>query len=214
MIVYNEDCFKTMSGMAEDEVDVVFTSPPYNRKRNDKYTHYHDDIKDYYGFLEKLVQESLRVSKRNVFINIQKNYYNKHDVFKIIGEFSDQLTEIFVWEKSNPMPSPGAQITNAYEFILVFGDTLKSNNTYTKNHITTSVASMPEDHKAVMHPKVSDYFVGNFTTTGDSVYDPFMGTGTTARSCSKFNVGCIGSEISEEYFNKYLSGDAVLEGDQ
>ncbi len=33
--------------MPDDFVDVVITSPPYNRKRNDKYAHYDDRIKDY-----------------------------------------------------------------------------------------------------------------------------------------------------------------------
>jgi len=204
MKVHNEDCFHTMAGMGATEVDVVFTSPPYNRKRNDKYDHYDDTISDYYEFLSRLLRESMRIAQRNVFINVQKNYYNKAEVFKFIGEFGRTLTEMFIWEKSNPMPASGYSITNAYEFVLVFGDTLKSNNTYTKNHITTSVARMPSDHKAVMHPSVADFFIGNFTKPGDVVYDPFMGTGTTAKSCEKFGIECIGSEISKDYFNKYL----------
>jgi hypothetical protein len=36
-----------------------------------------------------------------------------------------------------------------------------------------------------------------------------MGTGTTARSCGKFGVHCIGSELSPDYFTKYLNQDAV-----
>ena len=31
--IYNEDCLETMKRMPDDSVDVVFTSPPYNRKR-------------------------------------------------------------------------------------------------------------------------------------------------------------------------------------
>ena len=34
---------------------------------------------------------------------------------------------------------------------------------------------------------------------GDIVYDPFMGSGTTALACKKLNRNYIGSEISEEY---------------
>ena len=201
--VLNEDCFESMARMSDDMFDIVFTSPPYNRKRNDKYSHYDDQIIDYYGFLCKLVTETMRITKRNVFINIQKNYYNKKEVFKLLGEFSEDISELFIWEKSNPLPASGKSITNAYEFVVVFGDTLKSNNTYTKNHLTTSVARMPSDHRAVMHPEVANFFISNFTQAGDSVYDPFMGTGTTAKACNSKGISCAGSEISKEYYDKY-----------
>ena len=210
--IFNEDCFQTMSRLPEDSVDVVFTSPPYNRKRNDKYSHYDDTIEDYYGFLHKVVSESIRIAKRSVFLNIQKNYYNKSEVFGIFGEFRNQISELFIWEKSNPMPASGFSITNSYEFVLAFGETLKSNRTYTKNHFTTSVAKMPDDHKAVMHKAASDYFIGNFCSASAVVYDPFMGTGTTAFSCIERGIKCIGSEISKEYCDRYLSQWAPING--
>ena len=31
-----------------------------------------------------------------------------------------------------------------------------------------------------------------------TVYDPFMGTGTTAIACEKMGLGCIGSELSKD----------------
>lgn len=198
-VIYNEDCLKTMSSMKDNSVDVTFTSPPYNRKRNDKYSFYDDTIKDYYSFLRNFIDESIRVTKGNVFVNIQKNYYNKKEVFKIIGDYSDSIYEIFIWEKSNPMPAAGLSVTNAYEFIICFGDSLKSNTTYTKNHLTTSVAKMCKEHKAVMHDKVADFFIENFTKEGDVIYDPFMGYGTTAMSCIKNGRRYIGSEISKDY---------------
>ena len=211
-IIWNEDCFISMARMGGSEVDVVFTSPPYNRKRNDKYAHYDDRIGDYYEFLCRLLRESQRIARRNVFINIQKNYYNKAEVFKFLGEFHSVISELFIWEKSNPLPASGKSITNAYEFVIAFGDTLKSNNTYTKNHLTTSVAKMPVDHKAVMHEDVARFFIGNFTNRGDVVYDPFMGTGTTAKICREYGVDCTGSEISKEYYDNYGLGSVVTNG--
>jgi site-specific DNA-methyltransferase (adenine-specific) len=197
--IYNENCFDTFSRMEDNSVDVVFTSPPYNRKRNDKYEFYDDQIVDYYGFLREVVEQSIRVSRGNVYLNIMKNYYNKSDVFKLIGEFSDKIYDIFIWEKSNPLPASGKSITNAYEFIIVFGESLKSNTTYTKNHITTSVAQMRKNHKAIMNPKVAEFFIEKFTQEGDIIYDPFMGCGTTAIVSKKLNRYYIGSEIVKEY---------------
>jgi len=195
--IYNEDCRKTMKRMPNNSVDIVFTSPPYNRKRNDKYKHYDDTKTDYFGFLADTIIEMIRVSNGNVFVNIQKNYYNKEDVFKLFGYFSDRIAELFIWEKSNPMPNP--HVINAYEFIICFGDKIKANHTYTKNHLTTSVAKMTTAHKAMMHPKVADFFIKNFTQPNDIIYDPFMGAGTTAISALKNQRRYIGSELSAEY---------------
>jgi DNA modification methylase len=143
----------------------------------------------------------LRITRRNVFINIQKNYYNKEEVFRYIGAFSKELCEIIIWEKSNPLPANGANITNAWEFVLVFGEPLKSNSTYTKNHITTSVNQETNSiHKAMMNVQVSDWFMEMFTQKGDVVYDPFSGFGTTAVSALKYERNYLGSEISTEYW--------------
>lgn len=196
------DCFEVMAKMKDKAVDVTFTSPPYNRKRNDKYTHYDDKINDYYSFLEKAVIEMMRVTKGTVFLNIQKNYYNKTDVFRLIGRFAPQISEVFIWEKSNPMPAAGMSITNSYEFIIAFGGPVKSNRTYTKNHLTTSVyPNRIKSHKAVMHPDIADFFIKNFTKKGDTVLDPFMGCGTTAVSCKNNYRNFVGIELNKEYLD-------------
>lgn len=202
--LYNDDCFKIMKEMADKSVDISFTSPPYNRKRNDKYKNYDDDIKDYYKFLCDFTDELLRITKKYIFINLQKNYYNKKDVFKYIGKYSDKIVEIIVWEKTNPMPASGFNITNAYEFFFVLSDSaLKSNTTYTKNIISSSVNSNTtlKEHKAVMKQEISDYFIEKFTNISDIVLDCFMGTGTTGVSCVKSNRDFIGVEINKEYYN-------------
>lgn len=194
------DCFEVLKTIPDKSIAVSFTSPPYNRKRNDKYKFHDDCIDDYYSFLCKFTDELIRVSYRNVFINIQKNYYNKKEVHKWIGQYSDQIYENFIWLKSNPMPANGKNITNSYEYIVCFGKWLKSNKTYTKNSIITSVASMHKEHKAIMHQEVSDYFVGNFTQDGDTILDPFGGLMTTGISAHKFNRNFIGIEKEKEYY--------------
>lgn len=201
--LFNGDCLIEMKKMEDNSVDVSFTSPPYNRKRNDKYEFYNDDMQDYFGFLCNFTDELLRVTKKHVFINIQKTYYNKEDVFNFIGKYSKKIKEIVIWEKTNPMPASGKNITNSYEFFIVLGDEpLKGNYTYTKNIISTSVNSdMPKEHKAVMKQEVSDWFIENFTNENDIVLDCFMGLGTTGKSCLKNNRNFIGIEINENYFN-------------
>ena len=104
--LYCGDCFSVMEKIPDDNFDYVFTSPPYNRKRNDKYNNHKDISLDYFGLLSKAINESLRICSGNVFLNIQTNYYNKKDVYSIFGEFSDNIIEVIIWNKSNPMPNP------------------------------------------------------------------------------------------------------------
>lgn len=199
--IYNIDCLEGFKKLEDKSVNHVLTSPPYNRKRNDKYE-YHDDIMDnYYEWLCAVIDECIRVSSGYVFFNIMKNYYNKKDVFKIIGKYSDIIQEIIVWEKTNPLPASGKSITNSYEYFIVFGDRpLKSNSTYTKNIISSSVNSkMTKEHKAIMKQEVCDWFIDKFTKDNELILDPFMGAGTTAISCIKMNRGYIGFEIATEY---------------
>lgn len=195
------DCLELMTNLSDKSVDVAFTSPPYNRKRNDKYSFYDDTISDYYEFLVKVVENLKRIVKRHIFLNVQANFYNRSDIYRFFGRYADCIQQVIIWEKTNPMPASGRNITNAYEYFIVIGDKpLKGNETYTKNVIRTSVNSnMPREHKAVMKKEVSDWFIRNFTKENDIIIDPFLGTGTTALSCIENNRHYIGFEISPEY---------------
>ena len=148
--LFNGDCLEVMQDMPDNSVDYVLTSPPYNRKRNDKYKLYNDQIADYFTFNKEVINQLLRISKKHIFYNIQTNFYNRDTVYKLIGFFNKDIKEIIIWEKSNPMPAAGNSITNAVEYFIVLGkESLKSNTTYTKNIITSSVNSrMPKIHKA------------------------------------------------------------------
>ena len=87
--------------------------PPYNRKRNDKYANFKDINDNWYQFNVDVINELLRVTKGHVFYNLQANYYNRSDVYKLIGEFNENIVDIHIWEKSNPMPASGLSVTNA-----------------------------------------------------------------------------------------------------
>ena len=204
--IYNNDCNNVIDRFIRNgrRVDTVFTSPPYNRKRNDKYKNYDDTLDDYYGFLVDITDKLLKIINKYIIINLQTNYYNKQDVYRFIGNYYKSIQQIVIWEKSNPLPASGNNITNAYEYFIILGDTsLKSNTTYTKNHITTSVNSetTTKIHKAVMKQDVSDWFIDKFTKPNDVILDPFMGLGTTGISCIKYQRNFIGIEINKEYFD-------------
>jgi len=208
--IYNVDCLEGFKKLENNSVDYVFTSPPYNRIRNDKYKFYNDTRVDYKDFLSEVITQSMRVAKKYVFFNIQKTLFNKKDVFELIGEFSEQIIEIIIWNKTNPRPANGCNITNAYEFILILSsdeEFITSNNGYLKNTFETSVYSNPDYadiHNAIMHPKAAQYIITNFTKENELILDPFSGMGTTALISIDHNRKYMGFELSEVYCNESI----------
>lgn len=92
--IYCEDCLKTMSRMEDNSIDLIITSPPYNKnayatdKGGDKswsalrgrqipYDKYNDAIPpcEYEDWQRKVISECLRVSKPNGSI-----FYNHKDI--------------------------------------------------------------------------------------------------------------------------------------
>ena len=198
------DCLEEMGIMGTESVDYVFTSPPYNRLRNDKYQHYDDTVKDWGGWMEAIIREAIRVSQHHAIFNLQINSYNRPDVLHLLGVFAGDIKEIVVWEKSNPLPANGLNITNAVEYFMFFGGgPVRANKSYTKNILTTAVnGEMPAMHKAVMKQEVADYMIENFTKPGHMVLDCFMGLGTTGISCRRLGRHFIGIEKVKEYHDE------------
>ena len=56
-------------------------------------------------------------------------------------------------------------------------------------------------HPAAFPEKLAEDHILSWSNEGDLVYDPFMGSGTTAKMAMKNNRNFVGSEISEEYLN-------------
>lgn len=70
---------------------------------------------------------------------------------------------------------------------------------YKDNIWDCAIAQNKTEHPAVFPEKlVSDHII-SWSNEGDIVYDPFMGSGTTAIAAKKLNRNYIGSEISSEY---------------
>jgi site-specific DNA-methyltransferase (adenine-specific)/modification methylase len=227
--IYNQSCLDTMKKFENNSIDIVVTSPPYNmnlRIRNGEYcsrqlikeftTKYEgfDDnmpIDDFYEFHSNVINELLRVSKI-VFYNIQIVTGSKRAFFKIIGEFSDKLKDIIIWDKgvSQPAMLPGV-LNRQSELILVFEKDNAISRRFSKYNFERGNMSdiwkisrgckIDKSHGAVFPEKLVQKILENFSNPNDIVYDPFMGSGTTAVVSQKMNRNWIGSELNSNYCN-------------
>jgi site-specific DNA-methyltransferase (adenine-specific)/modification methylase len=225
--IYNESCFDTLKKIPTDAIDIVITSPPYNmnlRIRNGeycsrqiikelstKYFNFDDNlpIDEYFKFHLNIMNELLRVSNL-IFYNIQIVTGSKRSIFKMIGELSDYLKEIIIWDKGNAQPSMGEKILNKRtELILVFDKSNAISRQFNKANFERGTLDdiwlikkgkkNYEEHGAIFPEELVYKILNNFSNENDLIYDPFMGTGTTALVATKLNRNFIGSEISKEY---------------
>lgn len=227
MKIYNEDCLETMKNMEDGSVDLVVTSPPYNmnlRIRNGKYcsrqivkefsTKYRDfpdnlPIEEYYKKHSRILDEILRVSKLSFYV-VQVVTGSKRALFKMIGDFSDSLKEIIVWDKGNGQPAMKEKVLNREtELILVFEKENAISRQFKNANFERGTLNdiwllrrEPKEHKshgATFPEKLVRLILQSFSKEGQLIYDPFMGTGTTGVVAKMMKRKFIGSEIVKSY---------------
>ena len=67
-------------------------------------------------------------------------------------------------------------------------------------HMATECAN--RDHSAAFPEALPEWFIKLFTEPGDTVLDPFMGSGTTLRVAKRLHRTAIGIDIHADYINK------------
>ena len=189
--VYNCDCLELMREMVKQGivVDWLITDPPYGinvnhnmgRRKGDKKS----DYKKAYWDNERLPKEyfdlMFKVSKNQIIWG--GNYY------------TDYLTPTpcwVIWDKMFSDEVSFAQVEMAW-----------TNQTCSAK----KVVCFPNGKEDRIHPtqkplKVIEFCLNKFTKQGDLIFDPFMGSFTTAVACHKMQRRFIGAELDKEYFEK------------
>lgn len=214
--------------MPDNSVNLVLTSPPYNmrlRIRNGEYTerewaehfskkyeNFHDALSmaEYQDFHTKVIRELLRISPI-VFWNISIVTGSKEAIFKIIGEFAREITDIIVWDKGFGQPAMNNGVLNrGYELIIVFERERKNGRTFNQYYFERGTMQdiwrigkggkeNEKSHTATFPKELASMVISNFSKEGDTILDPFNGTGTTSTTAQNLHRNFIGIEISPEY---------------
>ncbi len=193
--IYNEDCLKTMKKLPDKCCD-VFTDPPYNVGKD--YGVWNDTLpdKEYKCWIEKVLNELKRIS--NILVIYVPKKWNLF-YWNILGE---DFQEIIL-----PFSARGAI---RYGFSNQFNKLLTNARPKLKSPILNVWYNMPQPglgfffrENTFGHPGYTSLAITvraiRELTTSKLIYDPFMGTGTTAIAAIKCDRNYLGSELNIEY---------------
>lgn len=190
---------------------------------------------EYCDFTVNLFNNFNRVLALNgcVLYNISYGSENTECMFltinAILTKTNFTIADTIVWKKTTALPNSCSsnKLTRITEFVFVFcrRNELKTFNcnkritSYRNNgqamyeNIYNFIEAKNNDgscpfNKATFSSELCEKLLDIYAVYNDTVvYDPFIGTGTTAVACKRMGFKCIGSEISEkqvEWANKRL----------
>ena len=227
--IYNTDCLAGLNEVADKSVDCVITDPPYWHKKSpgkpysqrkqckteskfsnsELYNYEGDMIQGMSDFdnthIEKLMQAiepKMKIMNAYVFCSeTQVPYY------AMWAENNGYMFSILVWEKPLSIINKNRFSQNLEYIVRVYdyGTALRrvSNNDFYNRVKKTSPVNGSEKIHPTQKPiaLIRELLLLN-TDEGDSVLDPFIGSGTTAIACIKEKRHFIGFELNKEYYDK------------
>lgn len=199
--IHQGDCLELLKQVPDNSIHLVLTDPPYgdgvSYGRNEKEIENNQDETINYKVLPLLYSKIREGGVCYLFTNWKfsaklQNFINADTKFKI-------RMQIVVVKNNFGM---GYGFRNQYELCLVLekGEGAKYNlndfsNVIKMQHIQHDEDTHPHEKGLEMIKKI----VLHSSNEGDTVLDPFLGSGTTALACKYTKRNFIGMEISPEY---------------
>jgi DNA modification methylase len=218
--VYFEDCVEGMRERLEDDsVDMVFTSPPYNVEkeghtdRDSKAVTYEDNksVEEFRKFILEAINECVRVTKDcgHIFVNLdpvfKDGYIESHEWLRT--GVNAPLRSIIIWSKLNfhrsYLPERG-QFQRDYEPIYHFSKDPEPLNEKKAGSVWEIPTAERVDgldygeHPAPFPTTLVKRALEHTTSKGETVLDPFMGSGTTAVAALEYGCDYVGFELDEQ----------------
>jgi site-specific DNA-methyltransferase (adenine-specific) len=207
-----------------------------NSSLTERYDSYEDNKTDleYINYTINLFKEFYRVLKTNSIVLYNMSYGNKNPnimiltIADLIRNTNFTLADIIIWKKQSATPNNVShnKLTRICEYVFVlcrkseyktFNSNKKNVNTMESgqlvyenifNFINASNNDESNDlNKATFSTEFVRKLLNIYAKENSLVYDPFMGTGTTAKACIIDKHNFIGSELSQkqvDYSNKRL----------
>ena len=191
---YLGDCLEIMPQLPT--FDLIWADPPYNVGKN--YDNYNDsmDHKAYMEFMRTFI--ALALEKSTSFAL----YPPKIHLREFWNLLPDHHVLVLGYSPAGPRRS---NYFHQYVPILVPPNPIKTIPDFWYNVKLPSLGwffhEQRFDHPAQTSLDLTKRIIQSFTRPGQSVLDPFSGTGTTAIACLELGRNCTLIEISEKYYH-------------
>jgi len=224
--VYFEDCVEGMrERLDDDSVDCVITDPPYgvdvdvsggmNRTKDTP----HKGTVDNDGYEEALetfrntLSEVDRVLSDDGLLYVFASWKTYSEFVDLIESRGYTVFNCLVWVKSDTTPFTAYQGKYQYqhEFCIFAGKDEARHLNQTPSDVMeydearfSDVADQVTDHPTQKPFQLISDFVKQSTDRGDTILDPFMGSGTTAVAALQNDRDYIGFEIDEDNYRDVI----------
>ena len=192
--LYIEDCLETLK--RDLTYDYVVTSPPdFDELDKAIDFSYEDFIKQFAVLLNPVGNfVSICISDRKSGGQIISKHSIVINVFKTLGYI---LHSHKIWVKGTGVNDYRVN----YQHIMTFSrkGTKRKPVADFKPDVFIVNQSKYKSYTYGMPVRIIELLVNNYTDKNNIVYDPFMGSGTTAEACENTRRRWIGSEIDEKY---------------
>ena len=189
---------------------------------NDKWDQF-ESFNDYDNFCKKWLKECKRVLKDNGSIWVIGTYHNIFRLGYHMQNIGFWILNDVIWKKNNPMPNfRGTRFTNAHETLIWASKNKKSKYTFNYQSlkclnddlqmrsdwtlpICNGSERIKKNGKKVHSTQKPESLLHRIllasTNKNDFIFDPFLGTGTTAVVAKKLCRNYFGIEKEKKYFN-------------
>ena len=223
--LHNKDVLNFLFSIEDNSVDLVITSPPYNkngfRGRRDTskgkgrwqnsdimYDTYNDDMPEdeYQVWQIQILDELYRIIKPSgsILYNHKERRANNeviHPLSWCLKSKAKYWQEI-IWNRLSGVDHNINYLCPINEIILWF---VKDNPKVFKHGDDTTIWDIPPKpeakHPAPFARRLVQKSVLMCTEKNDVVLDPFMGIGTVGKVCKRLDRNFIGNDISKKYYD-------------
>lgn len=231
-VLYNANCLDVMSTL--ESVDHVIGDPPYEKEAHRSMRRTQKSIKtginadlDFAAITEDLrggvAAHAARLSSAWTLLFCQAEAVGEwRDVLEAAGA---KYKRSMIWVKPDSTPQPNGQMpAMGYESMPLAwcGEGRSKWNAGGKRGVYTHLTNQRDRdgrHPTEKPIPLMRELLADFTNAGDTILDPFMGSGTTGVACARMGRKFIGIELDPKYFDvaceriekAYSQGDMFVE---
>lgn len=206
MELYNEDCLEGMKRIPDGAVDMLATDPPYfSGMTSSGYQRRLADANLTVPFWKQCFGEWQRVLKDGGHIYLCTDWRTYPFMFNLLDGYFI-LRNMIVWDYGW---MKGGSFYRFRHELIIFATKGKCKRTFENSNDNCDVwrikcinYTLPTKlHQAQKPVELMEKMICNSSAEGDTVFDPFAGSGTTAVACMNLKRNFIGFEIDERFYD-------------